>query len=150
MTTKFLVSMLAVVSACICQSPLQPAGAANASPIPFACNLKAFTPQQRQQWRKLVDQLMPAVISARERNDGYSLQIDTRRVSVVEAAQWVDLERKCCPFFDFELDLHGEDGGLWLSLRGREGVKQFIEMDFTRLRDKLGHHEGSSQSVSHP
>jgi len=54
-----------------------------------------------------------------------------------------DLERKCCPFFDFELDLHGEDGGLWLILKGREGVKQFIQTDFTRLRDKLPHHDGT-------
>jgi hypothetical protein len=86
---------------------------------------------------------MPAVVSARERNDGYALQVDTKRVSLVEVAQWVDLERKCCPFFDFQFDLHGEDGGLWLSLTGREGVKQFIEMDFTRLRDKLPHHAGT-------
>ena len=141
MTTKLLVSMLAVGSACICQSPHQAAGAENSNPIPFACNLKAFTPQQRGQWRKLIDQLMPAVVSAREQNDGYALQVDTRKMSVVEVAQWVDLERRCCPFFDFQLDIHGEDGGLWLSLKGREGVKQFIEMDFTGLRGKLGHHD---------
>jgi hypothetical protein len=143
MTTKFVVSMLAVVSSCICQSPVKPSAAENANPIPFACNLKAFTPQQREQWKKLIDQLMPAVTSARDRNDGYSLQVDTRKMSLVEVAQWVDLERKCCPFFDFQLDLHGVDGDLWLSLTGREGVKQFIEMDFTRLRDKLPHHSGT-------
>lgn len=83
--------------------------------------------------------MMPAVVAARELNDGYALEIDSRQVSVVEVAQWVELERKCCPFFDFQLDLHGQDGGLWLSLKGRDGVKQFIEMDFTRLRGKLGH-----------
>src|SRR6266436_1230275 len=121
MTTRFLLSMLAVASGCICQSPPQPAGAENSNPIPFACNLKAFTPEQRAQWRKLIDQLMPAVVAARERNDGYSLQVDTKRISLVEVAQWVEFERKCCPFFDFQLDLHGEDGGLWLSLKGREG-----------------------------
>jgi hypothetical protein len=135
--------MLAVGSACICQSPRPTAGAENSNPIPFACNLKAFTPQQRAQWRKLLDQLTPAVLSARERNDGYALQVDTQKMSLVEAAQWVDLERKCCPFFDFQFDFHGEDGGLWLSLKGREGVKQFIEMDFTGLRDKLGHHDSA-------
>lgn len=143
MTTRFLVSMLAVVSSGVCQSPVQPAGSENSKSIPFACNLKAFTPQQRKQWKQLIDQLMPAVVSARERNDGYALQVDTRKLSLVEAAQWVELERKCCPFFNFQLDLHGEDGGLWLSLTGREGLKQFIEMDFTRLRDKLPHYGGA-------
>src|SRR5260370_39421689 len=100
MTTKFLVSMLAVVPSCICQSPLIPAGYENSKPIPFACNLKALTPQERVQGKKLTDQLMSAVVSVRERNDGYALQVDTKLVSVVEVAQWLDLERKCCSFFD--------------------------------------------------
>jgi hypothetical protein len=62
-------------------------------------------------------------------------------MSLPETAQWVDLEQKCCPFFDFELDVHGQDGALSLSLKGRDGVKQFIEMDFVRLRYKLPHHD---------
>jgi hypothetical protein len=143
MTTKFLVSMLAVVPSCICQTPVRPPAAENSNPIPFACNLKALTPQERVQGKKLNDQLMSAVVSVRERNDGYALQVDTKTVSVVEVAQWVDLERKCCRFFDFQLDLHGEDGGLWLSLKGPEGVKQFIETDFTRLRDKFPRHSST-------
>jgi len=129
MTSKFLVSLLAAIPACVCQSQ-----------APFACNLKAFTPQERARHHGLSDRLMPAVQSARERSDGYALQVDARKIGFVDVAEWVDLERKCCPFFDFSLDLHGEDGALWLSLTGREGVKQFIEMDFVRLRDKLGHH----------
>ncbi len=74
---------------------------------------------------------------ARELPDGYALQIDSRRVTLVQLAEWIDLERRCCPFFDFEVDLHGEDGTVWLSLKGREGVKQFIQQDFTGLHDKL-------------
>jgi hypothetical protein len=145
MTTKLLLSMAVLACMCVCQSPPKPAsdglsGHETSATPHFACNLKAFTPQQRAQWRKLIDQLMAAVTTARELTDGYSLHVDTGRVSLVEAAQWVELERKCCPFFNFQLDLHGEDGSLWLSLKGREGVKQFIEMDFTGLRDKLGHH----------
>ena len=58
-------------------------------------------------------------------------------MSVVDAAQWIDLERRCCPFFNFQLDLQGGDGMLRLSLAGREGVKQFITVDFRSLRDKL-------------
>jgi hypothetical protein len=143
MTSKFLASMLAVVSTCICQLPQPPAGAEKPKPVPFACNLKAFTAQERAHHRKLSDQLMPAVLAARELNDGYALQVESSKVPLVELAQWVELERKCCPFFDFQLDWHSGDGVLWLSLKGREGVKQFIEMDFTRLRDKLGHSGGT-------
>ena len=80
---------------------------------------------------------MSSVIVARELSNGYALQIDTSRASMVTVAQWIDLERKCCPFFDFDVNMHGENGAVWLSLTGREGVKQFIAMDFTSLQDKL-------------
>ena len=141
MTSKFLAPMLAIIPACICQSPSHPQGMVIPKPAAFACNLKAFTTQERAQYRKLSDRLMPAVLSEREKNDGYALELNTRSISVVEVAQWVELERKCCPFFSFQLDLRGEDGALWLSLTGREGVKQFIEVDFTGLRDKLPHRD---------
>ncbi len=71
----------------------------------------------------------------RELADGYAFQIKSNRVSVVEVAEWVDLERKYCPFFDFQVDLHGAEGALWLSLAGREGTKQFIEEEFRSWRD---------------
>ena len=105
---------------------------------PFACNLRAFQPGERKQWRKLIEEMSSAVVEARELPDGYTLHVDSRRTSLVKLSEWAVLERKCCPFFDFELVLHGEDGSLWLNLRGRDGVKQFIREDFTLLRDRLG------------
>lgn len=101
---------------------------------PFACNLKAFQPEQRQRWRALLDHVYAGVIRNRELSDGYAFRIDTSRMPLMEVAEWIELERRCCPFFDFELALHGEDGAVWLSLKGRPGVKQFIEMDMPRLR----------------
>ena len=111
--------------------------------IPFACNLKAFQPAERARWRKLIEQVMSAVVAARELNDGYALQVDKGRVSLGQVAEWVDLERQCCPFFDFQVAVHGEDSSLWLSLTGREGVKQFIDADFSLLHDKLANAEKS-------
>ena len=104
---------------------------------PLACDLKAFQPEERKHWRQLLDQLTAAVVEVRELSNGYALDINTRRMSVVEVAQWADLERKCCPFFNFQLDLHGDDGTLWLGLAGLEGVKDFIMLDFRSLREKL-------------
>ncbi len=101
---------------------------------PFACNLKAFQPEQRQRWRFLLDKLYTAAAENRELADGYSFRIDTGKEPLGELAEWVELERRCCPFFDFELAVHGEDGTVWLSLKGRPGVKQFIEADMPALR----------------
>ncbi|HEY6392479.1 MAG TPA: hypothetical protein VIX89_14440 [Bryobacteraceae bacterium] len=126
-------SKLLVVSvftlAAVCMSPAEPA--------PFACNLKAFSPDQRVRWRQLIEHVASAVTEARELKDGYSLKVNAGQAQIVEVAEWIELERRCCPFFDFQMDVHGEDGSVWLSLKGRDGVKDFIRADFSLLRDKL-------------
>jgi hypothetical protein len=71
--------------------------------------------------------------------DGYSFEIDSHRASLLDLAQWIDLERKCCPFFTFELGVN-EAGNVWLNLRGREGVKQFIASDFQPVFERVGRH----------
>jgi hypothetical protein len=110
---------------------------AHASSVPFACDLKAFTPDQRARHHQLIVRVTSAVTEARDLRDGYSLRVNTAQAPLVDVADWVDLERRCCPFFDFQMDVHGEDGSLWLSLKGRDGVKDFIRADFSLLHDKI-------------
>ena len=69
-------------------------------------------------------------MSTQELSDGYSFKIDPKQVSLAEVAEWVLAERKCCPFFTFEIGVEGESGALTLRLKGREGVKAFIRMEF--------------------
>jgi len=45
---------------------------------------------------------------------------------VAELAEWVVAESKCCPFFDFHIDLEHEGALLRLRLSGEEGIKPFI------------------------
>jgi hypothetical protein len=46
------------------------------------------------------------------------------------AAEWVSLERKCCPFLAFEIEQPKDQGPVWLRITGPEGVKAFIEEEF--------------------
>src|SRR5438034_1441692 len=46
--------------------------------------------------------------------------------SLVRVAEFIELERRCCPFFRFELEVQDEGRAAWLRLTGRMGVKQFI------------------------
>jgi hypothetical protein len=46
------------------------------------------------------------------------------------AAEWVSFERKCCPFFAFELEQAKDQGPFWLRITGSEGVKPFIVEEF--------------------
>jgi hypothetical protein len=96
----------------------------------FYCNVKAFTNEERIQYNELTAKLKTARTGTRELPEGYSFQLDPKRVSLAEVAEWVADERKCCPFFAFEISVEGETGALTLSLKGREGVKPFIRMEF--------------------
>jgi hypothetical protein len=95
----------------------------------FACNLKAFDAEERKLHDRLTAELRSAAIARREKPNGYSFQMDPAKISFTQIAEWTVLERKCCPFFDYQLDLHSEENTLWFTLKGREGVKKFIEVE---------------------
>ncbi len=104
---------------------------AQSQDVPFACNMKVFTPAERKQHEALSRHILAAVASLDERERGYSFRFDPARVSLVDLARWTDGEKKCCPFFDFQLNLDGSSQvKLSLTLSGREGVKQFIREEF--------------------
>jgi hypothetical protein len=96
----------------------------------FYCNVEAFTKEERVKYNELTAKLKTARTVTRELPDGYSFELDPKQVSLAEVAEWVADERKCCPFFTFEISLAGETGSLTLNLKGREGVKPFIRMEF--------------------
>ena len=105
--------------------------------VPIACNLNALTPAQRQELKHFSDRIVSAVAGTREMTDGYGFQVNSASLTVVELAQAIELWRKCCPFYEFQIDLRGEDGVLWLSIRGRKGVKEYFPTDAPQLAAKL-------------
>lgn len=96
----------------------------------FYCNLKALSPTERGRLHELVQKLQNARIETEELPDGYAFRLQTEQVSLGELAEYVTSERKCCPFFDFEIELKREGGPLWLRLRGIQGVKSFMRHEF--------------------
>ncbi len=114
------------------------AASAAAEPIPpIACNLKALTSEQRKQLEQHGVRVISAITASRELDDGYSFLIDPARASLTDVAEWLELWRRCCPFYEFRIDFHAADARLWLTVRGRPGVKQFIPLDVPRLAEKL-------------
>ena len=93
---------------------------------PIACDLSALSPDQRARLREVRSQLRPMVREVRDLPDGYAFVLSAPEGSLVRVAEFIDLERSCCPFFRFELEVQDEGGAVWLRLTGRMGVKQFI------------------------
>jgi DinB family protein len=94
------------------------------------CNLKAFTPEERVRHEQLSKKLREARIEVKELSNGFAFGLQANAMYLADVAEWVSGERKCCPFFDFRIDLQKDGGPLWLELSGKEGVKQFIRSEF--------------------
>lgn len=93
---------------------------------PFACDMSAIAANERSAHSAATNKLFRAVESIKELPNGYSFRLPNDAELLLTAAQFIALERLCCPFFSFGLDVEREGGPVWLSLTGGEGVKPFI------------------------
>jgi hypothetical protein len=92
----------------------------------FACDMSAIVPENRGAHLATIEALFRAVVEIRELTAGYAFRLPNDYEILVTAARFIALERLCCPFFGFGLEIEREGGAAWLSLTGREGVKPFI------------------------
>jgi hypothetical protein len=99
----------------------------------FCCDIQAMSNSERERYQELRGRLQKAIEETKELESGYAFRLGRAAVSLMEVAEWVDKERKCCPFFDFEIAVERDGGPVWLTLRGREGVKPFMRMEFGAL-----------------
>jgi hypothetical protein len=119
---------------------------ANEAPTqsPLACNAMALEARQKQRIRALLEELRAETQEVRELPNGYAFRLPAQASVISSAAEYVDLERRCCPFFDFVLSAKREGGPVWITLSGRAGTKEFAKAEFD-----IGQiHSGSSGDVA--
>ena len=110
-------------------------GAAHAATVttqsPFACDRLALNPAERH---RHFDQLGPflrtRVNAIRAEPDGYSFRFPNDAATFASLTEWINGERRCCPFFDIGVNVARENGEVWMKLAGRPGTKDFIKSDF--------------------
>lgn len=101
-------------------------------PAPVACCPSALTKQQREQSRALRSALATGILERTELPNGYAFELRPDDELFRTAAEWVTLERRCCPFLTF--DLHWDANGLpLLSLTGPESTKAFLAAEMPEL-----------------
>jgi len=96
----------------------------------FYCNLKALSVKERARHMLLTLEIERARVETIELGNGFAFRFQDGAMSLANLAEWVSAERKCCPFFDFEIELQADNGPLWLKLRGENGVKTFMRSEF--------------------
>ena len=113
-----------------------PVGAAAEDAL--VCNANALTAAQHERHQKLGRMLRSAVAERAELENGYVFVLDFGRLPldsagapfcVVEVAEWVDLESRCCPFLSFGIEVEPKGKTVRLSLTGGKGVKAFLEAE---------------------
>ena len=94
---------------------------------PFACDFTAMDSEQRERYRALRRLLSEDFIEARELDTGYAFRHSSEADVLVALAEYVSLERLCCPFFDFAIEVGHGEGQVWLRMTGPEGAKGILE-----------------------
>ena len=123
-----LVSALSLVLAgSAAQDKVEQKKAAQESPL--ACNMLALDAEGRKRHKAVSEQMRAAVKEVQDLPDGYAFRFPAEESTILLVSEFIARERLCCPFFRFELVAEQEDGPLWLRLRGREGVKEFIKTE---------------------
>ena len=75
----------------------------------LACNLNAISEADLPIYRGLSARLRDAITDRRELADGYAFRLNEKLLSLTDAATWASLERLCCPFLTFRLEITGSE-----------------------------------------
>ena len=110
--------------------------AAAAEPAPaIACRPHALDKAQRKRQQELLELMHRSAQAKEELPDGFGFRLAAEPALFQQAAEWISLERRCCPFVRFALEWK-EDDSVWVGLSGGPGVKAAIaaEMGFSSTR----------------
>ena len=92
----------------------------------IACDLGALNGEERTRRSTLASRVSARFREVRETSRGYAARLDADPATVLDALEWLLLERRCCPFLHLELSFEPSDGPVWLRFGGGPGVKEFL------------------------
>jgi len=99
---------------------------------PIACNLFGLTAAERQRQKELQNQIFSGTPTLRELKDGYAVGLPSTKENILAVAEFISLERVCCSFFHFDLEVAKSDQPLWLRITGGNGVKEFLKTELMK------------------
>jgi hypothetical protein len=94
-----------------------------AAETPIACTLSGAELVERGDE---VSDLFKAVEQVRELADGYAFRFSGSDDMAARLLEFTLEERRCCPFFTFELVFEPNLGAIWVLLRGSTAIKEYV------------------------
>jgi hypothetical protein len=99
---------------------------------PIACNLFGLNAAERQRQKELRNQIFSGTPTLRELKDGYAVGLPSTKENILAVAEFISLERVCCSFFHFDLEVGQSDEPLWFRITGENGVKEFLKTELMK------------------
>jgi hypothetical protein len=97
----------------------------------IACDPSGITPEEMERWiGVIVPQVYKAVQEIQELPDGWAWRLPSEPEILMLVAEDLNMERRCCPFVNYTLEITPNKGPFWLRMTGGEGVKAFLRMSF--------------------
>jgi hypothetical protein len=95
----------------------------------IACDLSALDSAKRARRAALARELHGLRIGIDELPDGYAFRYAADNSTLIKIAEFVSMERLCCPFFEFTIEVASGGESMRLRLAGGEQVKLFLESE---------------------
>jgi len=95
----------------------------NSTPA-LACQISAMTQEQRTRHAELLLSLQVGTVE--ELPDGLALAFPPTSEHALNLAEFMTLERRCCPFLTLQLEFAPDDGPVTLRFTGPAGVQAFL------------------------
>ena len=112
---------------------LMPAANAEAKAGSLACSLDGAALQARR--AGIMKDLFGKAQEVKELDNGYAVRFTGAELSTL--FEFISSERGCCSFFEFTLKIEAENGPVWLTLAGREGVKEIVAAELAPVAKRL-------------
>ena len=99
------------------------------SEIPLACDFSGMDAAQKTRHQDVRRRVLATMEDISELENGYTIHFPFEAELFLALAEFITLERLCCPFFNFAMELEARSGPLRLRLTGPEGVKEFLKTE---------------------
>ena len=100
----------------------------------LACELAAMDDKQRARYRVVVEQVESSALSTQPVPGGVAIRYTADPDTILRLAEFVTLERLCCPFFDFDIRLGAGATEVELQITGGPGVQEFLQAEIQSRR----------------
>jgi DNA topoisomerase IB len=97
---------------------------------PPVCNLGAMSPELRERYETQKKRIIGAIQEIEALPTGYAFRLASEDGMILSVAEFIEGERRCCPFYAFHLEIAPNYEEIWLCVTGTEETKNFIREAF--------------------